>query len=162
MDKLVMSASNSGYLRCYDVKSGKEVLNVNGCDGESIECFEVFGNGNVVMLGSDEGVCYVYDIRKLDGNEIDCIGKIQRDGECLKKIMKANESENELIVCNSNGNIWKWQVDTCKDLKMENVNVISEWTGNEQFGMNDVAMTNECNNLYVATKNGEIKEYALI
>merc|ERR1712173_290940 len=121
--KMVMSASNDGSFKCWDKQSGKEILSMNGCNGASVECFEVFGNGNMVMLGGENGVCHLYDIRKMDAK---AIGNVQRDGHCIKKMKKMDGKENELIVSNANGNVWKWNID-----KLKKIDVMTEWTGNE-------------------------------
>merc|ERR1712130_135259 len=102
----------------------------------------------MVILGGEDGVCYLYDIRKINQDAKE-IGKIQRDGHCIKKIQKMDGKENEVVISNANGNVWQWNVD-----KLESIETTAEWTGNEQFGINDFAMANGHNKMYVATKRG--------
>lgn len=161
-DKILITASSNGYITFYDIKTGKEIIKINGCNGSNIECFSTFNqNNNCIITGTDNGMCYIYDIRKLNQTKnINYIGKIQRDEKCIKKIIKYN-NDDELILCNPSGSIWKWNININKDMNnINNVKTMSEWTGNDQFGINDFVLMN--NKLYVATKNYNIIEYPVL
>eukprot|EP01084_Bolivina_argentea_P140681 247267_1 len=161
-DKILTSVSTDGYLKFYDITNGKDIINIKEYNGNSIECFSIL-NDNCIIIANDNGMCYIYDIRMLNENKINCICKIQRDEKCIKKMIKCNE--NELILSNPAGSIWKWKLDINKDININNVNTIMEWTGNDQFGVNDFVITNDDkkdNKMYVATKNYKIKEYMLL
>ena len=163
-NKILLTSSSDGKFSFYDISSGKCIIEINGCNGNSVESHSILNNKNCVILGSDNGICYIYDIRKLDKNNINCITTIQRDERSIKKIIKCNG--NKLILYNQEGSIWKWNIDINKNIDNVNkVNTSHEWTGNQQFGINDVVLMNDDNNikkLFVATKNYQIKEYDLL
>ena len=164
-DKILTAASSNGQLAMYDIKTGKDIVTINACNGDSVESFCIFNHNNCIITTGENGICYIYDIRKLDSQNIHCIGKIQRDERSIKKIVLCPDTENELILCNGLGSVWKWKVDINKDINLNAISTVCEWTGNDQFGINDLVLVNKAKNdykLYVATKNYEIKEYMTV
>ena len=165
-NKILISSSTNGYLTFYDVKNGQKINEINVWNGENVECFSTFNhNDNCLITTNENGMCFIYDIRKI--NELNYIGKIQRNGKLIKKMIKC-DNENELILYNSFGSIWKWNIDLHKDINnINNINTICEWTGNDQFGINDTVIMNtekdkNKKKIFVATKNYEIKQYPLL
>lgn len=156
-DKILISSSTDGYLTFYDVKNGKEINKIN----VSNECFTTFNDNKTLITTNENGLCYIYDIRNLNGSNTNCIGKIQRNQKLIKKMIKYDE--NEIILYNPSGSIWKWNIDISTHIS--NVNTLCEWTGNDTFGINDVVLMNgeqQDRKLFVATKNNLLLQYPLL
>ena len=132
-------------------------------------CCRVLNNNgmkNLIGVGSNDGVCCIYDIRKMISgsgsgnrnknytlNEI-----IQRDRQCIEGLFdgytssqRKNNSSGvgvgvDLIGYNGAGSVWKWNISGSgnndnNDINGCNVTSINEWTGNDTFGIKTVCST---------------------
>ena len=169
-DKILTDVSSDGWLTVYDLKSGKQIVKVTGCGGENIECFSRLkaDDGRFLVMGGDDGMCYVGDIRKMESTNdlyVHHVGRVQRDDMTIKKIIRCGNTD-DFILFTGTGSLWQWRLTVNKELEMETAMTLNEWTGNQNFGINDVASMHDddkqSDKMFVATKDGQIKEYAML